>query len=73
MLEDLPVPTDEKLCIIARKAAELSQEDYDILQAAINNPNWSNNGLTNALVERGFEIGETAMRKHRIKKCACAR
>ncbi len=73
MLEDLPVPTDEKLCLLAQKAAELSKEDFEILQAALNNPAWSNIGLARALNERGFTIGDTIVLKHRKKTCRCAR
>ena len=73
MLEDLPVPTGEKLCLFMQRAAELSKEDFDILQAAIDNPHWSHIGLANALKARGFVIGETLVLKHRKKKCRCAR
>jgi hypothetical protein len=29
--------------------------------------------LTRALVERGFVVGDTALRKHKRGDCACAR
>jgi hypothetical protein len=73
MLENLPKPRDSRLCIVARKSSELNQEDFDILQEALANPAWSNNGLADALTKEGFQITENSLRKHRKKLCACAR
>jgi hypothetical protein len=73
MLENLPNPTDARLCVVAREAAKLSQEDFDILQAALSNPAWSHNGLADALTKEGFSVTESSVRKHRKGICACAR
>ena len=73
MLEGLTPPSKEALCKVSRLAAELSKEDYDILAAALNDPRWSTTALANALTERGFVIGDGAVRKHRQKTCCCAR
>lgn len=73
MLEGLEPPVKSTLCIVARKAADLSKEDQEILEAAMNDPRWTISALTRALVERGFVIGDTALRKHVREDCACAR
>jgi hypothetical protein len=44
-----------------------------ILLEAIDDKRWSTLGLAETLTERGFIIGETTLRKHRVGKCACAR
>lgn len=73
MLEGLEPPRDESLCKVARKAAELSQEDFEILQTSLDDPRWAASALANALTARGFVIGDGAIRKHRAKTCCCAR
>jgi len=73
MLEGLEPPVKDTMCIIARKAADLSKEDQQVLETAINNPRWTVSALTRALVERGFVVGDTALRKHKRGDCACAR
>jgi hypothetical protein len=73
MLENLPNPVDARLCILARNAAELSKDDFDILQAALANPAWSHNGLADALTKEGFVITESSVRKHRKNLCVCVR
>jgi hypothetical protein len=73
MLENLPDPIDKRLCIVARRATELSQEDFEILQAALSNPAWSHNGLADALTKEGFVVNENAVRKHRKEICSCVR
>lgn len=73
MLEGLTPPVNAALCLVGRKAAELDENDNRILQESIDNPLWSTTALTAALTERGFVVGETALRKHRKMECACAR
>ena len=73
MLEGLEPPVKSTACIVARKAAELSKEDQQILETALNDPRWTVSALTRALVERGFVLGDTALRKHRRGECPCAR
>jgi hypothetical protein len=73
MLEDLRIPSKIKPCALARKAAELSDEDRRILGEALADPRWSTNALRIALNERGFVIGDTGLRAHRSKDCSCVR
>lgn len=73
MLEGLEPPKSEGLCKVARQAADLSKEDFEILQASLSDPRWSAIALSNALTARGFAIGDGAIRKHRAKTCCCVR
>lgn len=73
MLEGLEPPVNKTLCIVGRKAADLSDADLQVLEAALTDPRWTINSLTKALIERGFVVGETALRKHSKRECACAR
>jgi hypothetical protein len=73
MLEGLTPPTKERLCAVMSRASELKAEDLTILLEALQDSRWSNNGLADALKERGFEVSESVIRKHRSKKCCCAR
>jgi len=73
MLEGLEPPVKDSLCIVARKSLDLSTEDQEILEAALNDPRWTASALVRALTERGFVIGDTALRKHMRKDCACVR
>lgn len=73
MLEGLTPPTLDALCKIGRISSDLSPEDLEILQSALSDPRWSTAGLSKALNDRGLDVGETVLRKHRKKECACAR
>lgn len=73
MLEGLAPKQRELICSLMRNAAEhLDSKDTKILMDALEDKRFSNNGLAEALNERGFEATETQIRRHRIKKCACA-
>lgn len=73
MLEGLTPPVADALCKIGVAASELSPEDNEILNVALADPKWTTSALAKALNERGLQLGETVLRKHRKKDCACAR
>ena len=73
MLEGLEPPLKDSLCIVGRRASELSGEDQKVLESALSDPRWTASALTRALNERGFAVGDTALRKHQRKDCACVR
>ena len=73
MLEGLTPPSKERLCAVMSRATALDAKDIAILVEALQDSRWSNNGLADALKERGFEVSESVIRKHRSKKCSCAR
>lgn len=73
MLEGLTPPIKESLCAVMVRAADLEPADLKILLDSLADARWSNNALAAALTERGFEISESTVRKHRTKACACVR
>lgn len=73
MLEGLTPPLDANLCKIAQLASELNPEDNAILQESMLDQRWSTSALASALSDRGFVVGETALRRHRIEKCKCVK
>jgi hypothetical protein len=73
MLEGLTPPVEDALCKVGRISSDLSPEDNQILTDALADPKWSTNGLALALRGRGLDVGDTVLRKHRKKECACAR
>lgn len=73
MLEGLMPPEKEAICVLMRKASELSPEDFKILNDAIADPRWAGAQLHAALAERGFSVHKDAIQQHRTKRCACAR
>lgn len=72
MLEGLAPKQKEHICSLMQSAAELLKSaDLEILVNALGDKRFSNNGLAEALTEKGFRATETQIRRHRIKKCAC--
>lgn len=73
MLEGLAPKQKEHICSLMQNAAEqLDAADIQILVDALEDRRFSNNGLAEALTEKGFRATETQIRRHRIKKCACS-
>lgn len=73
MLEGLQPKSKEAICALMQNAADqLDAKDIKILMDALEDKRFSNNGLAEALTEKGFKTTETQVRRHRIKKCACA-
>ena len=74
MLEGIAPRNKDGLCAVMSRAIEqLEADDINILNAALADPKWSNLSLSETLTERGFFIGESAIRRHRSKKCVCVR
>ena len=73
MLEGLAPKQRNHICSLMQNAAEvLDDSDIKILLDALADKRFSNNGLAEALTDKGFKVTETQVRRHRIKKCACA-
>ncbi len=49
----------------------LSDKDRDGLNAALEDPNYQHVVIVDVLKRRGFEISESALRRHRLHQCAC--
>lgn len=74
MLEGLtPPPNKSVYCKIEQLSATLDESDKKILTDALDNPDWSANGLSMALRQRGFSVADVTITKHRQKACACYR
>lgn len=74
MLEGIQPRNKDGLCAVMTRAADqLDAADLAILMDAIADPKWSNLSLSETLTLRGFAIGESALRRHRSKVCACVR
>lgn len=72
MLEGLTPPDTRLPCKVRAIFEQLSTEDANILQQALKNESaWNATNLAKALSERGLQIGDGAIRKHRRKQCSC--
>ena len=73
MLEGMIPPVDSNLCKVSKLAADLSPEDNVALQNALDDAAWTTSALGVELRKRGFNVGDTMLRRHRIRVCSCAR
>lgn len=75
MLEGLEPPKNKSVyCKIELMRDELSEDDYAIFIAAVDDLNkWPAKTLTNSLRQRGVSVADTTITKHRQKACACYR
>jgi len=74
MLEGLTPPKSKAVyCKIDQMLAELDDNDKQIFNDALDNEDWSANGLSMALRQRGLSVADTTITKHRQKACACFR
>ena len=73
MLEGMIPPVDSNLCKVSRLAADLSPEDNVALQDAMADTAWTTSALGIELRRRGFDVGDTMLRRHRVEVCSCVR
>jgi hypothetical protein len=52
---------------------KLDASDKKILEQALADKRFSSLRLSTQLTERGFNVSENVIRRHRIGSCACAR
>jgi N-acetylglucosamine-6-phosphate deacetylase len=71
MLEGLQPPKRIRACKVRALLQKLEPKDQEILKKALADESWGNITLTEALNERGIEISENPVRRHRIGKCSC--
>lgn len=71
MLEGLTPINRKKSCAFAMFRDTLEASDQRILDDAMENPEWSTNGLVRALNERGLKIAYQNLYRHRSKGCSC--
>jgi hypothetical protein len=71
MLEDLALPVKVFNCRVRTVKDTLKQPDQDILEAAVNNPEWPYKTLSNELRKRDITISDTSLKNHRERRCSC--
>lgn len=75
MLEGMTPPRSRAVyCKIDQLAQTMTDANREIFFEAIDNPtDWSANGLSTALRQRGVSVADTTIQRHRNKTCACYR
>ena len=72
MLEGLTKPEPRTgYCKVQAVAERLSESDAQILLTAIDDPTWVAKQLAKALKERGIDISDTTILRHRRRECIC--
>lgn len=71
MLEGLAPKTKVGPCKVRRVIEDLEESDALILKSALADKAWRDLGLTEALNERGIDISNFAIRRHRRLECSC--
>lgn len=72
MLENLEPPKKNFTCRIRTIMSELEPKDAKILAEALSDPiSWQANTLSKALKQRGIQVGQESIRRHRDGSCSC--
>lgn len=68
MLEGLKPLRNQRVTRIDEVLLDLDDKDKKILLEALDNPDWSSNGLSLALKHRGISISPSTITRHRENK-----
>lgn len=72
LLDDLKQPPPRVWgCRIREIAESLAADDAKIFLDAVNNPQWSIIGLSQALRAKGIRVSESPIKAHRVQACTC--
>jgi hypothetical protein len=72
LLDDLTPPVKRYSCKVRTISEQLTDKDRATFLAAINDREvWSAIGLSNALKQRGVQIIDTSITRHRDGLCSC--
>jgi hypothetical protein len=71
MLEDLKPPKRIATCAVRTLREKLDKKDQAILDAALENPEFTSGGLARELSSRGLRIADVSIIRHRKKGCSC--
>ena len=72
MLENLQPPVKKLPCKVRELLESLEPGDAEILEAAVmDSAKWKIKTLADELNNRGVEISETPLSKHRARLCSC--
>jgi hypothetical protein len=73
LLDDLTPPVKIWPCQVQKVAESLDPKDAEILLAAVVNPEWKYQALEMALRDKGISLGQTGIKRHRLRTCSCGR
>jgi hypothetical protein len=74
MLENLTPPKRVQQCRVNVVLESLESKDREILSNALADlDNWGALTLAKALRDRGVDLKQEVIRRHRMKMCACSR
>lgn len=73
LLDDLKPVVKIWPCQVRDKAATLDPSDAEKLIAAVMDPAWKYQALEVALAERGIQISQQVIKKHRLGTCSCSK
>lgn len=68
MLEGLQPPKNIRPTRVDEVLKDLDAKDQKILIDALNNPDWSANGLSVALLQRGIKLSSSSIMRYRGRK-----
>jgi hypothetical protein len=71
MLEDLKPKPRTRTCAVDTLRKKLEKKDQEILNAALENPEFTSGGLARELSSRGLRISDVSILRHRKKECSC--
>lgn len=74
LLDDIKqatIGTPGPRCRIAQIMLQLSPEDRTDLETALNDPTIYGSAIYRVLVNRGFQVQDHTIHRHRRKDCAC--
>jgi hypothetical protein len=72
MLEDLEPVATKRSCKTRSTLVSLEQKDREILLSALaDTSKWSDKGLSVALGQRGIQLSNESIGRHRRKLCSC--
>jgi hypothetical protein len=76
MLEDLkPASTIRNTCKVIQRVEEhpdTTDKDVELIRQYLDDPNWGDASLANALTKKGIKVNRDSVRRHRDKRCPCS-
>jgi len=73
LLDNLEPPKKVWPCRVRDAASELEPKDAKILMDAVMNKDWAYSTLENSLKDRGIQIGQQQIKRHRLGVCSCSK
>ena len=75
MLEDLiPARKVAHSCKVIERVEEhpdTTEKDVELVRQYLDDPNWGDTALANALTKKGITVNRDSVKRHREKRCPC--